>query len=168
MCDISASPRYTTVFLLYPPISANLDFDIYFKQRPKLSEQSLPHQWRFIYNWNNLRLQNVQNSESESQKVKVATFTRKWKWPLSPRNTWRIYYEECDQLESMMQIHLSTAVGHVTDPLVRASSSKYQSNPMMLKIVCNDSNASFSSSEWTIHCLNWWISSVTLSPSCKV
>ena len=24
--------------------SANLDFDIYFKQRPKLSEQSLPHQ----------------------------------------------------------------------------------------------------------------------------
>ena len=74
--------------------SANLNFDIYFKQRPKLSEQSLPHQWRFIYNWNNLRLQNVQNSESESQKVKVATFTRKWKWPLSPRNTWRIYCEK--------------------------------------------------------------------------
>ena len=36
--------------LLYPPIFANLDFDIYFKQRPELSEQTLPHQWRFIYN----------------------------------------------------------------------------------------------------------------------
>ena len=40
--------RYTTAFLLYPPIFANFDFDIYFKQRPQLSEQSLPHQWRSI------------------------------------------------------------------------------------------------------------------------
>ena len=54
---------------------------------------------------------------------------------------------QCDQLESMMQIHLCAAVGHVTDPLVRASNSKYQSNPMMLNIVCNDSNASSSSSD---------------------
>ena len=54
---------------------------------------------------------------------------------------------QCDQLESMMQIHLSAAVGHVTDPLARASSSKYQSNPTMLNIVCNDSKAFSSSSD---------------------
>ena len=54
---------------------------------------------------------------------------------------------QCDQLESMMQIHLSAAVGHVTDPLICASSSKYQSNPVMLNIVCNDSSASFSFSD---------------------
>ena len=74
--------RYTTAFLLYPPIFANFDFDIYFKQRPKLSEQSLPHQWCSIDNWNNSRLQKVQNSESESghlrPKVKVVTFTKKY------------------------------------------------------------------------------------------
>ena len=96
LCFWEISLKKRNTLLLFSSIhqSANLNFDIYFKQRPKLSEQSLPHQWRFIYNWNNLRLQNVQNSESESQKVKVATFTRKWKWPLSPRNTWRIYCEK--------------------------------------------------------------------------
>ena len=58
-----------------------------------------------------------------------------------------------------MQIHLSAAVGYVTDPLVRASSNKYQSNPMMQNIFCNDSNASSSSSDRLSmndsYCLNW-------------
>ena len=37
----------STDFFFYPPITANLDFDILF-DKPKLSEQTLPHQWRFI------------------------------------------------------------------------------------------------------------------------
>ena len=35
----------STDFFFYPPITANLDFDIVF-DKPKLSEQTLPHQWR--------------------------------------------------------------------------------------------------------------------------
>ena len=40
--------KNSTDFFFYPPITANLDFDILF-DKPKLSEQTLSHQWRFIY-----------------------------------------------------------------------------------------------------------------------
>ena len=40
--------QYSTDFF-YPPITANLEFDIYFNI-PEIPEQTLPHQWRLIYN----------------------------------------------------------------------------------------------------------------------
>ena len=93
--------------------SANLDFDIYFKQRPKLSEQSLPHQWRSIDNWNNSRLQNVQNSESESghlhPKVKVATFTKKYmKNLLWKRFNWILQKRKYEQTKAELGSFMKT------------------------------------------------------------
>ena len=40
---------YSTDFFFYPPITAKLYFDILF-DIPELSEQTLPHQWRLLYN----------------------------------------------------------------------------------------------------------------------
>ena len=58
------------------------------KQRPKLSEQSLPHQWRSIDNWNYSRSQKVQNSESKSERK------QKWKWSHSPKSESGHFHQE--------------------------------------------------------------------------
>ena len=48
------SKNYMTLDQILP-LSTKLnqvEFDIYLKDIPKLSEQSLPHQWCFKINWN--------------------------------------------------------------------------------------------------------------------
>ena len=62
ICEIY---EISTDFFFYPPITANLYFDILF-DIPELSEQTLPHQWRLLYNWNYSKLTESKNSESKS------------------------------------------------------------------------------------------------------
>ena len=67
------SSWYTTVFLSYPPISANLDFDIYFDQSFR-SKRSL------ISSSVSFTTKTIQKSlKVKTQKVKVATLTQKAK-----------------------------------------------------------------------------------------
>ena len=42
---------YSTNFFLHPPNWTKLNLT-FIEQKPKLSEQSLPHQWRFTRDWN--------------------------------------------------------------------------------------------------------------------
>ena len=44
--DIRMTLGYSTIFFLYPPNWTKLNLT-FIEQKPKLSEQSLPHQWRF-------------------------------------------------------------------------------------------------------------------------
>ena len=53
------------------------EFDIYFEHEPKLSEQSLPHQWCFKIDWNIAKWQKENISESESGGQMALTFTLK-------------------------------------------------------------------------------------------
>ena len=78
------------IYYCFSPLSTNIcEFWFWHLfQRPKLSEQSLPHQWRSIDNWNYSRSQKVQNSESKSERK------QKWKWSHSPKSESGHFHQE--------------------------------------------------------------------------
>ena len=80
------------VLYWFPLLSTNIEVaDTIFWhlfESPKLSEQSLPHQWRSFDNWNNSISQKVQNSESKSERK------QKWKWSHSPKSESGHFHQE--------------------------------------------------------------------------
>ena len=51
VCEITLYWWSPTIFFPYPPYWTKLNLT-FIEQKPKLSEQSLPHQWRFTRDWN--------------------------------------------------------------------------------------------------------------------
>ena len=79
---------YSTRFFFYPPNWTKLDLTFILNNYQSFRSN------RSLISGVLLTTGTIQDyKRSKTQKVKVATFTQKWKWPLSPRNTWRIYYE---------------------------------------------------------------------------